>query len=430
MLSRLSLFLALQLASLLLLSRPASAAYYAFYNDYTLYDVPACSITGSLSDYQEINVDLTDTVVLPVGQLPILRQTIDATECTDFEYCYGPNSGTVFPITAFVQCSLVEGSSTEWNLTVVAFEGDVASEVDSFIDNATTIAADTLPLLTADFNVSLYASATGAFGACVNLTECYDYPTYVASPGGPYPNMYCNSDLFAQFACNAETFPPDATVTPSDPTVGVFGDPQLFGLLGQSFQVHGIDGGVYNLISAAGLQVNTRFVFLDSAGCPSKQVVNTPCWSHPGSYMGALSLQVVLGSGEVIRITITAGPAASGLQAVQVNDDAYAAGSIDRSLGDSGELRVVSRSTHTVLVHTALFDITADNSDGFINLRLNHNVPLSGLRQRGVHGLLGQTHSKNSKKSTLKEVEGEVDDYYVVDGLHGADFMYNRFQQE
>ena len=264
--------------------------------------------------------------------------------------------------------------------------------------------------------------------AC-QLTECYDYSAYMAYPGGPYPNLYCDSDLFAQFACNSETYPPAATV---GPTVGAIGDPQLYGLLGQSFQVHGIDGGVYNLISAPQLQVNTRFVFLDSAHCPSKRVVDTPCWSHPGSYMGALAMQVVLGNGEVVRITVTAGSAASGLQVVQVNSDAYPTGKLDLSLGVNGEVRIVSRSSHTVLIHTPLFDITADSSDHFVNLRLSHNVPLTTLRTDRVHGLLGQTHTKKDsqqQKSALKEVEGEVDDYFVVDGLHGVDFMYNRFQQ-
>ena len=430
MLSRLCVTLALHFAALLFLSTPARAAYYAFYADYTDYGIPACNATSAY-DYEEAPLDLTDSSIVPPGFLPIIRTTINATECPEAEYCYGPvNSGTVFNVTAFVQCSLVEGSSTMYDLTVVAFEGATADAVDQMIDWTTAVETSTLSQLTAQFNVSLYASTVGAFDACVGLTECYNYMSYGSmDAGGPYPDMFCSSDLYAQFSCNAATSPPAAAVVPSDPPTGVFGDPQLYGLLGQSFQVHGIDGGVYNLISAPALQVNTRFVFLDAARCPSKQVVDTPCWSHPGSYMGALSFQVAMSSGEVVRITVAAGPMESGLQAVQVGSDAYPTGSLDLSLGASGEVRIVSRSTHTVLIHTSLFDITADNSDHFLNLRLTYNVPLSQLRQTAVHGLLGQTHTRSAQKGALKEVTGEVDDYFVVDGLHGTQFMYNRFQQ-
>ena len=42
---------------------------------------------------------------------------------------------------------------------------------------------------------------------------------------------------------------------------GVVGDPQFTGLRGQSYQVHGIDGAVYNLITSPQLHVNARFVF-------------------------------------------------------------------------------------------------------------------------------------------------------------------------
>ena len=430
MLSRLSVSLALASAALLCVCTPVKAAYYAFYEDYVQYGVPACNATGSLYDIESVPEDLTDTSVVPVGFVPIIRQTIDATLCTEYEYCYGPNSGTIFNATAFVQCALQPGSSTMWNLSLVVFEGPVADDVDAMIQYAAAIPSAFLSELTTVFNVTSYVFTSGAFDACNNLTACFDYGSYASyTASDVYPGLVCDTDLFAQFACNAETTPPAISVTPSGPSSGAIGDPQLYGLLGQSFQVHGIDGGTYNLISAPGLQVNTRFVFLDSARCPSKQVVNTPCWSHAGSYMGALSMQVRLASGEVLRITVTAGSALTGLQAVQVNSDSYATGSIDLSLGVNGEVTVVSRSTHTVSIHTPLFDITADNSDHFVNLRLNHNVPLATLRQDGVHGLLGQTHSKNTQHSALKEVEGEVDDYFVMDGLHGADFMYNRFQQ-
>ena len=75
----------------------------------------------------------------------------------------------------------------------------------------------------------------------------------------------------------------------------VLGDPQFVGLRGQSYQVHGMDGAIYNLISDKNLQVNSRFVFLTEGQCPIIDgVVDTNCWSHPGSYIGEMSFQQVV----------------------------------------------------------------------------------------------------------------------------------------
>ena len=51
------------------------------------------------------------------------------------------------------------------------------------------------------------------------------------------------------------------------------GDPQFVGLRGQSFQVHGIDGAVYALISEEHTAVNARFVFLRA---PADALSSTP----------------------------------------------------------------------------------------------------------------------------------------------------------
>ena len=68
-------------------------------------------------------------------------------------------------------------------------------------------------------------------------------------------------------------------------SAGVLGDPQFVGLLGQSYQVHGIDGAVYSLIAERGLLVNARFRYLSSGRCPALASARN-CWSHPGSYLG------------------------------------------------------------------------------------------------------------------------------------------------
>jgi len=50
------------------------------------------------------------------------------------------------------------------------------------------------------------------------------------------------------------------------------GEPSFTGLRGQSYQVHGISGAVYNLIRDEYISLNSRFVFLTSPReCP------TPC---------------------------------------------------------------------------------------------------------------------------------------------------------
>ena len=54
----------------------------------------------------------------------------------------------------------------------------------------------------------------------------------------------------------------------SAPVIGVRGDPSCVGLRGQSFQVHGVDGAVYALLSSETLQVNGRFTFLSEGRCP------------------------------------------------------------------------------------------------------------------------------------------------------------------
>jgi hypothetical protein len=48
----------------------------------------------------------------------------------------------------------------------------------------------------------------------------------------------------------------------------VVGDPQFVGLRGQSYQIHGVSGEIYNLVSDGDVQYNSRFVFLDQGECP------------------------------------------------------------------------------------------------------------------------------------------------------------------
>jgi hypothetical protein len=208
----------------------------------------------------------------------------------------------------------------------------------------------------------------------------------------------------------------------SQGTPTIVGDPQFIGLRGQSYQVHGVDGVVYNIISEKQLQVNSRFVFLTKGDCP---VIagrrDTNCWSHPGSYLGELSFMAVVG-GEVHRALIVSGSAREGFSSIAVD------GQLLR-VGDSagfGSFSVSVLSTHAVTITTEHFDFELSNSDRFINQALRAKVALAQLDS---HGLLGQTHTLRSHSSQLRHIEGRVNDYIVLDDIFGVEFVYNKFQQ-
>ena len=201
----------------------------------------------------------------------------------------------------------------------------------------------------------------------------------------------------------------------------ITGDPQFVGLRGQSYQVHGIDGAVYNIISEQSTQVNSRFVFLTEGQCPiidGKKDVN--CWSHAGSYLGEMSFQAIV-DGKLHAALVQSGSAKRGFAGVQMDGVALQVG--DKV--EMGEFTLEFTSTHSVQVTTDSFEFDLYNSDMFINQALRARVPLSQLQS---HGLLGQTHSTATYPTSLKYVEGDVDDYVIADSnIFGTSFLYNRF---
>jgi hypothetical protein len=212
------------------------------------------------------------------------------------------------------------------------------------------------------------------------------------------------------------------TVIAFSPAATVLGDPQFIGLLGQSFQVHGIDGAVYNIITEPTMQLNSRFRFLQGPrACPIMPVnkKSSACWSHPGSYLAELGLQI---EATAEKVFIGSGSAAQGFAAVNVNGIAMKVGSSTPSES------VTLLSTHELTFRAGSFIIEVENVDGFVNLRsVSTTVPAGGLTS---HGLLGQTHRRPSVKSTgtLKAIEGEVDDYVIAeDDVMGVEFPFNQF---
>jgi hypothetical protein len=207
----------------------------------------------------------------------------------------------------------------------------------------------------------------------------------------------------------------------SAPTI--LGDPQFVGLRGQSYQIHGIDGGIYNLVSSPETQVNAEFKFLSEGQCPVIDgVTANNCWSHAGSYLSKVGVQQIVDN-KIHQLTIVAGPASQGFASIELDGHIVNAGT---AFDDTDAFSVERVSSHRVLVKTQQFIFTFDNSDMFLNQAVASRIPLSQLR---AHGLFGQTHAAKLYASALKYIAGDVDDYLVADNnLFGTDFVFNQFQ--
>ena len=198
----------------------------------------------------------------------------------------------------------------------------------------------------------------------------------------------------------------------------VVGDPLLVGFLGQRFQVHGVAGSVYNLISDPSVTVNALFVFLSQGACPPTSLSQPKpvCWSHPGSYLGQLGFHTRHGS----RLLLASGPASSGFSVVQIDGRSLKVG--HREVVDG--LTVFKESNYSVKVTVGPFSISLSNSDWFVNL--DEVQIVAGSEELRSHGLLGQTwRVPLTPGLDVKEVEGRIDDYAESgDDLFGRAFVY------
>jgi hypothetical protein len=222
--------------------------------------------------------------------------------------------------------------------------------------------------------------------------------------------------------CNGRALPQPCyyqyTITCDKPSY-IVGDPQFVGLRGQSYQVHGVSGEIYNIVSDADLQYNSKFVFLDSGACP---VVNGKkqkgCFSHPGSYLGELGLKTRAGD----KIHVVTGNAKQGFASVSVNGKDLAIGETVILAGDMGSVSL--NNTHLTSIQVGNWDFAFENSDMFVNQRVRV-LDARGLRS---HGLLGQTWRDSTYPNSIKYIAGSVDDYVIRDGdIFGDSFVYNTF---
>ena len=213
----------------------------------------------------------------------------------------------------------------------------------------------------------------------------------------------------------------------------VKGDPWFSGFHSQApYQVHGVPGAVFNILTAPTLQLNALFAFyghgdvmtaaqMEAArlASPNAQLPTTQPWSHPGTYLGKLGLKV-----GGLQLLLEAGDYTSGIAGVAVVADGQRsevevgqrvggrAGSVQRV--DAWRLRVVHPLVSFVLV----------NSDRFFN------VEEAALRSSQAHqqmdGLLGQSANPQWKADKGRLFEQHMMfDYLVVkdDGDQAQDAL-------
>ena len=377
---------------------------------------------------------------------------------------YGPVivvDGSVNPLTNELSFSVQHGHSLDINVGYVVSMLDASGVGDYKLSrsiNVTSLALSQSPAAAVVGDVAFdsvgrtyvefWVSYSGDFNSSIG--EVSEYFSFVAVYAPPDPQdltavpwavaLLNGSDALTNYT-DLQDFVGAVAIDPTDNSLlvdnlftvwrlapfpqtsgSVKGDPAFVGLRGQSFQVHGLDGVVYALVSSPYTAVNARFVFLSSGRCPVVEgEVQPSCWSHPGSYLGAVSVQERVEGAGVQRLLLAAGAASTGFSAVQLNGQRL-------QVGDAvqvGSLSVSVLSGWRVAVSTRELRFVFDNSDGFINQAVSAQRPLSELR---AHGLLGQTHSPVIHPSRLRYIEGDVDDYAITDNdLFGHAFAYDRF---
>ena len=207
----------------------------------------------------------------------------------------------------------------------------------------------------------------------------------------------------------------------------IVGDPQFTGLRGQSYQVHGVPDEVFSIVSDVDLQYNSRFVLLKQGQCPTidGKAVDTPCYTHQGTYLGELALETAAGD----KIYIQAGSATGGFEAVTLNEQELLVGEHHLLKALPGRVQGYVRllSSHRVVVQAGNFWFEFTNSDAFVNQR----VAMIDAKAETSHGLLGQTWSNviYDAQAVIPWIEGSVFDYAMADHeLFSHKFIFNRFQ--
>ena len=247
----------------------------------------------------------------------------------------------------------------------------------------------------------------------------------VAVGSSSAPSIAATSSLSAPAATLSSSSSSFSLPAPSSSTgssSSVLGDPQFVGLLGQSFQVHGLDHAVYNLLVDGPLLVNARFRFLSSGRCPSTAAPPTNCWSHPGSYLGELGVV----SPNHSRLHILSGAWDEGFASVTLDGEVVPVGANMTAPG----IAVHLLSHYQLWLQSGNFELTIDNSDRFVNIAQLRVLHWSAVHN--THGLLGQTWQRRPNKhgGQVPYIEGDIDDYVEQnDDILGRALVYGVEQQ-
>ena len=381
---------------------------------------PAAGQGGETTTLQVVLDDNSGLYFPASGTVAIRLAIYEQTVGGSFDYGSGYSNPTFQLLMESEEIVLSNPTAGVYNATLVYANGsfgtfDVSTSGNNIYFLAewfnTTINIDYDLLQDASFvtNDTGYEYTSAGYPATVVANLYGPDETYYNSPNGDHYE-------YGPIALSNCVAPSVAPTNPSQ----VVGDPQFSGLLGQSYQVHGIDGAHYNLITSDTTQVNARFVYLQSGVCPPVSATN--CWSHPGSYLGAVGVMELV-DGVAQQLAVQAGSAAQGFFNVTLNGELLSVG----SSATIGSLSVTYVSAYRVTVDTAQFSFVFDNSDWFVNQQVSSRVPVARLTS---HGLLGQTHHMRRYNTVVKYIEGSVDDYSVSeDSLWGTTFPYNQFQQ-
>ena len=284
------------------------------------------------------------------------------------------------------------------------------------------------PMYTANSDLALAINLTqsstpwlSAYPNCALLNQVQ--PQNYASVSGTFTTTctgdVCSSQLLTQGSGSA------------------LGDPVFTSFHGVRYQVHGLSGQVYVVLSDPQLLINARFTFLSTGECPPA-AVSTLCFSHPGSYFGSLALRSRGGS----RLLLQPGAASEGFSSIELDGAAVLhLGTPRHSSSQSSRVRSKDGGIHITVLDAWRVDIEAgnyrlrvDSSDRFVNIAaITVNDWSSMVRELKPHGLLGQTWRVPDNTAAHKQTpkEGTVDDYVEVDNdLFGYNTMYNRFASE
>ena len=268
----------------------------------------------------------------------------------------------------------------------------------------------------------------------------------------PFPSSLDNATLPSVILPIAASFIsgacPQATglVLPQAVTLTtVIGDPSFVGFNGEHYQVHGIEGKIFNLITAETFQMNALFGLLEagqtmtSAQMKRAQSMNiaarlnakktgkampaplpvTAAWSHDGTYLTEIGIK--LGAHQ---IQLIAGEYAQGLVATV---DGRVITPSSTPIVFANGMSITLATAHAIDITHPLLSLTIANSDKFFNIDAAALSLTADVSK--INGLLGQSAHPSFKVQNTAEFRYHIVYDYLIqtDSLFDDDFVENKF---